>query len=262
MAKEKSDSKSRYQVPNLERALLILELLSADARPLSLSQMSEILSLPKNSVFRICMTLLNRGYIERDPKTKAFTLSRKLMALGCTTVTEASLVEKSFDVMRDLRDQTEETVLIGTLLGAEGVVLDQAPGSHNFKFMVDPGTRFMLHTAAPGKAILAFLPSDECEKILKKMTFKRFSERTITKRRDFRRELERVRECGYGLDHAEDLVGQHCVAAPIFNSHGLPTASIWITAPSARVPEQAFPKVGKQIVSAAMRISERLGYTA
>ena len=55
----------------LDRALDVLELLSISPSGLTLSELSEQLQLPKNSVFRITQTLLARGYLVRDPETLA-----------------------------------------------------------------------------------------------------------------------------------------------------------------------------------------------
>ena len=54
---------SRYSVPNLDRALSILETLSAAPAGLTLSELAAALEIPTNSVFRISRTLEERGYL-------------------------------------------------------------------------------------------------------------------------------------------------------------------------------------------------------
>ncbi len=253
---------SRYQVPNLDRALTIMELLSDHPNGLNTTEIAERLRVPKNSVFRITRTLFERGYLHRDESNKSFRLTEKFFHLGSSSSGEQSLIERSLAVMRELRDETRETVLIGTLLGSEGVVLEQVVGKHPFKFMVDPGLRFYLHTAAPGKAILARLPETEAERVLQTMPMPRFTDRTITSVEDFRKELQRVREDGYAVDCAEEFEGQHCVAAAIVNAYHYPIAAIWITAPSTRFPETRFEEIGRLTAACATRISERFGSRA
>ena len=250
---------SRYQVPNLDRALTIMELLSKTPA-MTTTEISDHLKIPKNSVFRIAHTLSDRGYLMRDEATKSFSLTRKLFSLGHTGADEHSLVERSLEIMRDLRDETMETVLIGTLLGAEGVVLEQVVGKHNFKFMVEPGLRFSLHTAAPGKAIIAHLPEKEAKKLVDQLEMPRMTNNTITSAPAFHRELVKVRELGYGVDCSEEFEGQHCIGAPIFNAYSYPIASIWITAPSTRLPETDFQRVGLSIAASAREISKRFGH--
>ena len=40
--------------------------------------------------------------------------------------------------MRTLRDETKESILCGTLLEQEGVVLEQVEGLHSFSFRIKP----------------------------------------------------------------------------------------------------------------------------
>jgi len=125
---------------------------------------------------------------------------------------------------------------------------------------VDAGSRIELHSSAPGKATLAFLPQSEREEILGRMKMPRFNERTITQKGRFRKELKRVQTQGYAVDHGEELEGVHCVGAPIFNERGYPIASIWITGPGDRMPQSSFEALGDQVMEHANRISQRFGY--
>ena len=72
---------SELNVPNLDRALTIIEHLNEQLRPVSLSDIARELEFPQNSVYRIMMTLLQRGYVERDAKTKRFVLSKKFLTI-------------------------------------------------------------------------------------------------------------------------------------------------------------------------------------
>ncbi len=251
---------SRYHVPNLERALGVMELLSHYNEGLSLSEIVQKTKLPKNSIFRITMTLLNFGYLFRDEDSKRFTLTRKLLTLGSAAMSEYSLVEKSLDVMRQLRDVVKETVLIGTIAQNEGIALEQVLGTHPFKFTADAGLRIPLHTAAPTKAIMAYLPETQLEDLLRSMKFTRFNVRTVTNVTDFRNVLKDVRLCGYAVDRAEQIGGVNCIGAPIFDQNGYPIASIWTTGPSDRIPESSFGELGRQIKKFASEISQRLGH--
>ncbi len=257
---EKSKEGSKYHVPNLERALSVIELLAVHSAGLTLSEIVKILLLPKNSIFRITMTLLDNGYLSRDDDTKKFVLTRKLMAIGCKAVSEYSLVETAFGIMRQLRDVVRETVLIGTIARNELIVLEQAPGTHPFKFMLDIGSRIPLNAAAPAKAIMAYLPEKQLNDLLNVMDFTQFNQRTITTATGCRAELQEVRKLGYAIDRAEQLDGVHCIGAPVFDRYGYPVASIWTTGPSKRLPESIFAALGEQVREHADQISQRLGY--
>ena len=251
---------SKYHVPNLERALRVFELLAQHPEGLSTSRISELLQFPRNSIFRITATLHNHGYLIRDLDTKLFQLSQKLLTLGYAAISEQTLVEKSLDVMRSLRDRFKETVPLGILQGNQGLVIEEVPGIHSFRFVLEPGKRFNLHTSAPGKAIVAYLPEDEKEKLIDSIKFIKFNERTISNKSDFIKELTKVRQQGWAADCAEETEGMHCIGAPIFNRHGIPFAAIWITGPSSRVKEENFQGIGEEVRRHSNKISQSLGY--
>ena len=257
--KENNDA-SKYHVPNLERALQLLELLAKHPVGLGITEISNVLQFPKNSTFRIATTLLNFGYLNRDENSKAFTLSGKLLSLGYAAVSDQNLVEKSLDVMRNLRDSLKETVLMGVMLNQEGIVLEQVPGLHSFKFWVDIGTRFPMHTAVPSKAMLAFLPEQMKRQICEKIEFRRFTSHTIMDLAEFYKALNMVKEKGFAIDIGEEVDGMHCIGAPVFDRNGYPIAAIWITGPADRLPLNDFENFGQIVKEHAKRISQRLGF--
>jgi DNA-binding IclR family transcriptional regulator len=258
----KGKKNSEYHVPNLERALKILELLSKRSEGMSISDIASKLSYPRNSVFRIVSTLNNYGYLERDDEFKTFCLSMKLLTVGIHALSEPKLVENSLKAMNRLRDEYKETVALGILRGDVGMVIEEVQGTHLFRFVLEPGRKFNLHTSAPAKAILAYLSDKERDELIDRIEFKIFNERTISSKKKYLIKLKEIKRKGYSVDMAEEIEGMHCVGAPIFNRHGQPFAAIWITGPSIRVLPKAFPGIGANVRRHADSISKSLGYQA
>lgn len=260
MKTNKTDLKPPYSVPNLERGLLIIELLATKTKGLTLSEIIQSLSLSKSSAFRIVNTLIYKNYLQKNETTKKITLSRKLLTLGISSMNEQSLVEMSIDVMRALRDELKESVMLGVILENKGTILEQVSSSFPVKLSVELGTQFWLHSSVGGKSILAFLPKEETEKILKRKNLTKFTENTIVSKKAFVEELNKVRELGYAIDDGEDIQGIHCIGAPVLNEYGYPVASVWITAPQGRLPREEFDGKGKIVAKYAKEISYKLGY--
>ena len=145
----------KYNVPGLDRALSIIELLNANPLGLSVNLIANRLNYPLNSVYRIMTTLERRKYVSKQSGESVFVLSEKLLKLATPVAGEPAFIEMALPKMRSLRDSSQETVLAGVLVGEEGVVLEQVEGLHSFSFRVNPGLRFPLHTAAPGKIFLS-----------------------------------------------------------------------------------------------------------
>lgn len=245
-------------VPILERSLGLLEFLSRCPDGIPLSDIARALGIPKNTTYRMLITLCARGYVSRNEAELTYRLTRKLAMLVYSSARDGSLIERALVPMRALRDRVKETVVISILDGGEGIVLDQVPGLHPFRFVCDPGTRQDLHASASTKAILAFCGAEERESIVAAAPFRKLTERTITSVAAFRRELEVVRVRGYGVDRGEAMHGVHCVAAPVLDRQRVPIAAITVTGPDDRLREGDFPRIGEWVKACALEISARL----
>jgi DNA-binding IclR family transcriptional regulator len=251
---------ARYSAPSLERGLAILEYLAHHPGGKGQVEIAQALKCPVTSVFRITLSLEKAGYLERDPETKVFRHTQKMLMLGQQALSETDLIGCALPVMRDLRDELADTVLIGVLNGAEIIVLEQALGSHLFRFSVNAGHRIRAFCSAPGKAIIAYLPEKLREQVIGQTEFIRFNANTIATPQAFRKDLQKVAKLGYSEDKAEEYAGIYCVGAPVLDRSGYPIAAIWVTGPDMRVKPEMIPEIGAKIREGALRISRRMGY--
>ncbi len=254
------DNGDKNIIPNLQNAVVLIELLSASKEGFTLPEMVERMGVPKTTLFRITNTLQINNFLYRDEETNRFRLTRKFLRIGLSAMGEQSIIEKSLAPMRELRDEIKETVLLGALIEDNAVLLEQTMGTHPFTFYVKPGKNFILHASVPGKILLAYSNESEKERILSKMTFDKFNERTITSIDAFRKEMDQVRNLGYATDCAEEIDGVHCVGAPIFDQNGEILAAIWTTGPSGRLTSNQFTRVAEKIMDCTNKISKSFGY--
>ena len=247
----------RYWVPALAGGLRVLEFLTSRPQGAKAAEIASELAVPVASAFRMLTTLVDLGYLRKDVAASTYRLSRKLLSLGYAAVDSAGLVEKSVDIMRKLRDATGETALLAVLSGTEGIVLEQTPSTQAVKVLVQVGHRFPLHTAAPGKAIMAFLPDAELQTLLKSLTLQRFTPRTITSRAALIKELAGVRRCKVAYDRGEELQDLRCVSSPILDGHGYPLAALWVSGPASRIRKADFARFADLVKQHADLVSER-----
>jgi len=251
----------RYNIPSLQKAMRVLEHLAGHPDGRTVREVVDGLGVAKTGVYRIVTTLTNLEYLVCERNTGKYRLTRKLLALGNSAVCSENILEHALDEMYDLRDECTETVQLNTIVGHQGVILEFIPALHPIRLMIDPGTRFELHASAPGKVLLAYLPGQERDEIMRAMKFQKYQKSTISSRTRFRKELETVRRCGYGVDRGESAVaGVMCVSAPIFDRRDYPVAALTVTAPSLRMTERDLPCMAKMVIPRAQRISKRLGH--
>ena len=251
-----------YHVPNLERALLVLEVLSQHPVGLNRNELAAKTACSATMIYRICMTLTHAGFLLRNEETGLYRLSRKLIDLGCAGSDEYSLAAGAWPEMVALRDETGMTNMLGCLYNdEEGVVLEVAESRSRMRFVVEKGFRTNdFHTGAGWKSILAFLPPARLQSIVKRMKFSKFTEHTIVTPKAFIEDLEEVHLKGYAFDRQEATIGITCIAAPIFNRKGEAVGTLNMSGFTDQLPKKDFEKNGLLVKAYADKISHKLGY--
>jgi len=108
--------------------------------------------------------------------------------------------------------------------------------------------------------LLAYLSAEERKKILEGEVLPRFTENTITDKRELEKELSKVREQGFALDREENEKDVRCVAAPIRNYQGEVIAAISISSPIFRLDKNVQNSLKEALIETSEKISKRLGY--
>lgn len=244
--------------PNTDRTFAILELLSQYPDGLSVAEITRALQVSQNSVFRITKTLESRGYLSRRDRDKRYLLTGKLLRIAQPKTGGKNLVEEALPVMKKLRDETTESVVLSVRSGHEGVLLVQVPALHLMKILWDQGIRTPLYNNAPGKLFLAYADEETRKRLIAQQEFVQWTARTMTSKSELWEHLLKVREQGYAVDHAEFHEGIHCVAAPIFSADAEVVATICLTGPAYRIPANTFRALGRAAMASAEAVTERL----
>ena len=258
--KKKARVDVSFPVPGLSRGLAVMDFLASRPHGGTQMEIAGALSLPVSSVARITLQLEATGWLRRNPDTKAFSLTMKMLMTGQRALFDMDLIGLALPEMRALRDKWLDTVVFGVMHDDEIVTIENCAGKRLFRYSIDPGHRSPLHCTAPGKAIAAYLPDATLDAILSRIQFKRYNARTITGTKAFRKELSLVRENGYSTDAGEQYNGIYCVDSALRDRNGYPVASIWITGPVENISAKDIPAIGADFRAAAARISSVLGY--
>jgi DNA-binding IclR family transcriptional regulator len=105
---------------------------------------------------------------------------------------------------------------------------------------------------------MAFEPADSLQ-ILLSAGLKPLTPYTIIDPRRLQRELATVRLVGSAIESEEAVLGNACVAAPIFDSAGRPVAAVSISGPPMRLrPAQRAPVVRRTAAMITQRIDGQL----
>jgi DNA-binding IclR family transcriptional regulator len=124
------------------------------------------------------------------------------------------------------------------------------------------GKRMEIHTTGVGKSLVAYEPEEKVHRIVQKRGLRKVTSKSITTVPRFMKELEHVRQVGFGIDDEENSLGVRCLGAPIFNEDDRVEAAIGVSATLSQVPRESVPRYAEMIKEAARKISGQLGWRA
>ena len=167
------------------------------------------------------------------------------------------IVKVARPYIEELVEKCDETVDLGVYDKNEVVFVDKKESTRSVRMVSSIGKRLPLHCTGTGKALLAFLPESEIDKVISR-GLARYTDNTITTPEDLRRELAKIRTDGYAVDRQEFEMGVKCVGAPVLDPDGRAVAAISIAGPAARITDERIPSLAEMVKAAADRISRDL----
>lgn len=243
----------------LLRGLAVLDAIADAGRALGPTEIGGIIGLDKGTVSRLLLTLDEAGYLRRDPLTRTYALSTKVLRLSRGFSGRLDLRDVARSHLRQLCDDVGETVHLGVRDGADVVYVDKVEARNQSIRMVSAiGQAMPLHTTALGKAMLSRYPSGLRDEVLAKVHFEPRSERSITDRSTMLEHLRVSRERGYAIDDRENEDLVTCVGAAILGVADEVLGALSISSPSFRVQGRV-EELGEQCRDVARVISRALG---
>ncbi|MEV5300381.1 IclR family transcriptional regulator [Amycolatopsis methanolica] len=233
----------------------VLLLFAGGPRYLGVSAISRELGLSKAVVFRILQSLVSRELLATDPGVNGYRLGQAAAALGASALRRFDARTVATPILRRLRDETGETTTLSGLVGDERVYLDQFESPREIKMTVEIGRRFPLHAGSSGKVILAFLPEDRQESVLRR-TLEPLTDKTITDVDALRTALAETAREGVAVSLGERQAGAGSVAAPLFGPDGEVHGSISICGPQYRFTPEAIDRYRGLIRAASEEIRD------
>jgi DNA-binding IclR family transcriptional regulator len=163
--------------------------------------------------------------------------------------------------MRDLAEETGETVSLAVLGGGQAVVIERIESKQKVVIRGHVGWTFPLHTTSLGKALLAFTPEDELAEVLERNRVATGVHMTRAELAALRDELDTIRTQGYALNDEQSAIGLRAVAAPIRDYRGEVVASVNVGGPTMRINVRDLrTRLTRAVGETASRISVDLGY--
>ncbi len=210
---------------SVEKALDLIEALK-NVDDLGVTELSNILNLNKNNVFRLLATLETKGLVEQDEETGHYRLGMRFLYLEHAYLKGLHFLQKAKPFLRKLRNETRETVYLSVLHKDEIVYVYAEESNRSVLVHSRIAKRYSAETTASGKAL---------------------------------KKAEDIEDFPFEIDEGETEEEVIEIATVIKDEWNHPIAALSILAPISRVTrEKAEKEVKEKLIKAAKDISENL----
>ena len=158
-------SVSRYPNQATQRVLQLLAVFCASDQPRGVSELSRETGTNKNMVHRILSTLVEAGYVVRDPSGERYQLGYRILNLH-TEDHIFDLREIGRPVLEKLHSMTKESVFLSIIVGANRVNVDWIEGKGRRVSFGERGRSVPLHHSVMSRFLLAHLQDRDIESYL------------------------------------------------------------------------------------------------
>ena len=271
----------RSHTSGLARDLEVVEVLSsAEAFTLGglgVKRVSELTGRDKGQISRVLGTLAATGLVDRDPKTRKYSLGHRFYSLSMRT-REAHLALQAESRLSELVAQTQETAHLNVLRGGRVLTIKTIVAADAVRRSGWDGVLSNAGITASGRAMLAGLTDSEIElwwqehalddplpilsidlpKPAEPINPKtRRAKKPARSLKVFMALLQETRDLGYALSD-EFQSGIVDAAAPVRDSSNLVVAALSVGASKDRIGDQT-DQLGQLVSAAALRLSVDLG---
>lgn len=243
----------------VERAAQILLALASGTPRLGVSEISELVDIPKPTVHTMLRALERHGLVVQEVEGGKYALGPAVLQLGNAYLDGSELRARSASWADRLARQTGEAVWVGVLSGHDVVVVHHALRPDDLVQILEVGAAVPWHACALGHAIAAGLTED-AQKALLSGPVPRLTGRTLTDPEALRQALVSVRERGYAVEDQEATLGDAGLAAPVYDWSGRAVGALGIVGPAERLLESGQERrLADAVRSTARALSRDLG---
>ena len=243
----------------LLKGLMVLEAISRlDGEAHTLEQLAAEVGLTRSNTHRTLQTLIHAGYVRRDKETGAYLCTLKMFELGARQLAGMDARRLAPPFMRELANNTGETVHLSVLDGLDVVYVDKIDSAQPLLACSTVGGRAPAYAVATGKALLAFQTPDYIEHYADAV--RKHTEQTHVSIPALKHELADIARIGYAMNRGEWRQGIGGIAAPVFNGLDKVVAALGISGPLERLTNNKMAQFAPLVQQTARELSAHMGY--
>lgn len=255
-ARKPKGAVDRQFVTALARGMSVLRCFDAMHTQLGTTEIAQMTKLPQPTVWRLCYTLQQLGYLVQAPDNDKLRIGMAVLGLGQYALTSTDIGEMVLPEMTQIAKLTGAAVSLGIVDQGDILIVKRAQGDGHLLNNLSVGSRLPIATTAAGWAYLACLPSQAREETLQKLRYQ-VSSRWTSLRTSVEEAVACMASNGFVFNEGLYHPGVTAVAAGAFDKQGKPQYVVSCGGPNLK-PKFMREDIGPRIGRLARRITVAL----
>jgi DNA-binding IclR family transcriptional regulator len=219
-----------------------------------LADVAQATGLTAPTAHRILRMLGDEGFAAQDPATRRYRLGPAAAALGHPTPVRERLCEAAATVLRELRDDSGETIALAMFADGYRCILATLESQQPLRVVPPDADDERFYETATGRALLAQLPQDQLGPLRKHLGWPGRRWPGVFTDRDLAREIQVIRTTSLVVAEQRDAsITAMATPLPLPGIH----AAIGIDYPAGRDSGGRRQTLGARLREAAQAIRER-----
>ena len=245
------------RIPTNLRTMLILQAIGTQTDPLTAADVGRAVGLPKQTVHRLCNTLVDEGFLVRAQNGGLLPGRRaRMMAAGTLFASSGHISRRQ--ILQRMAEETGETVNFVVPEDKGMSYKDRVETDWPFRVQLPIGSHVPFHCTASGKTFLSSRRKAERKHLVGSLDLTASTANTLSTPDALLSELSTIARRGYALDNEEFIEGMVAVAVPIRDSNGRYLASIGVHGPAQRFSVSKADSIAPRLHEASKQLAEVL----
>lgn len=224
----------RERGSTIHRVLDILDTVAAASKPISATEINEILDLPKATAHRLCAELEARGYLLKKINGKSYMPGNRFHQMAVGVLSNSRFRAQRHAILEALSRAVGETCNVAYPDGLRMAYSDRVETELALKLIFPMDTRVPLHCTASGKLFLSSFPIKKRKALIAKLDLVAHTKNSITDPDLLLAETEKIRTKKLSIDNEELFEGMIAIGVPVTDKAGRFYCSVAIQAPVFR----------------------------
>lgn len=242
----------------IDKALTLLGLFTTETPEFRLTDIARAADIDKVTALRVLNSLASGGLVERNPETRKYRLGTAVLRLARIRETAFPMISVLQPIVDDLAEVTGESAHAAHASEHGLTTIALCEPSRATRVWIDPTQVLPFHATASGVAYLAHLPDEQAENLLQRLTTRKYTAETVSIE-GLRDRMAEARRLGHARSFGGLEIDVASFAAPVFDWHGMVTATVAVACVRSRIDAAAEPRLIEGVMGAGKAATQAFG---